>query len=257
MKKSYLLIFFFLGTWLCSPAQNRRLRGKDSGVFGKYVVQVGGGWGLAWPNLDGYNKVVQEFNALRDINSEEMSEFDQLQGPSGLLTFYGNSKEGSGARMLYELSYHYFQDRNSTYDDLVTNEREIILNMHNFGFGVGGMFIQSQSFDWGLGLGLEGTILDVKLGSLDQEPVSTNSQFLLGLQAFAPIYIGFGAKGPLALSVRPFYQFRFNQADYNPLRAALAPPNTDVMPSDDFKSSPHAFGIEFHFFILLKKTLYQ
>ncbi|MEO1654059.1 MAG: hypothetical protein AAFU64_10965, partial [Bacteroidota bacterium] len=202
-------------------------------------------------------KVVQEFNDLRDDNSEEMSEFDQLQGPSGLLTFYGNSKEGTGPRMLYELGYHYFQDRNSTYDDLVTNEREVILNMHNFSVGVGGMFIQSQNFDWGLGLGLEGAVVDTKLGSLDQDPESLKRQFLVGLNAFAPIYIGFGANGPLALSVRPFYQFRFNQADYNPLRSALAPPNTEVLPSDDFKSSPHAFGIEFHFFIILKKTLYQ
>ncbi|MDX2306471.1 MAG: hypothetical protein NW226_26920 [Microscillaceae bacterium] len=251
MKKCILLSVFlgFLSIIPCTAQFNRKA-GEKNQSNRKSIIQLGGGWHFSQTQPKGFNKVLEYYNAS---SASRLEGIEQMQGASGVLGFYGNVADGTGPSLLFELGYRAYGAKVDASDA----DPALQFNLHEFSFGMGSTFIQSAHFDWGIGLALNGSLAKTKADNLQGDATNQNFQhFIMGASVFAPIYIGFGKEAPVALSIRPSYQYRFLESDFQDLNRAINPDNYENLPADELKSPIHSLGVEIHLLILLRKVFY-
>lgn len=249
-----LIIILSLGQLTCKAQFNRKA-GEKNKSNRKFIVQLGGGWHFSQTSSDGFDRMIELFNQNAGNTQIQLPELKQMSGPSGVLSIYGNVADGKGPRILVELGYRGYSKKIENTEQLPS----IHMKIHEMSLGLGSLFIQSTNFDWGIGAAFNGGLMQYEANKRfgqDKESL-THGEFTAGISVFAPIYIGFGKESTVALSIRPYYQYRLIKNDFKQLNRFINPNTYQEITPETLESPLHSMGVEVQLLFAFKKVMYK
>ncbi|MCU0445583.1 MAG: hypothetical protein MUE85_11770 [Microscillaceae bacterium] len=251
MKK---IIIILLAWSICQLgyAQKNRSKGKNEDFYGKQCAHLGLGWNYSALDLQGYNYALARFGETRN-NTNLFSQLTNLQGPSVTLSFHGAKENKKFTRYLFEVGFSGRWNRQKILDPNNNQDLTVKINASSAHLRIGTLPVHTTNFDIGLGLGLDGMLVNVSTAQATNALESIQQNIGLGASVFMPIYWTFGYNSNVALGIRPYYQYQFQTLDFSELNKKINPQTYANDPLEAQKARFSNFGLEVQLVILFHK----
>jgi hypothetical protein len=214
--------FLFLCLLLVTPAS------------AQFYYYLGGGYNGSVVENSGMNFVIDRYNNTRSWLDKEMEH----------ITFQHGLSFSAGiviAGLLMDINY---VGRGGSSDASGNNgSRELEHSNNSWDFSFAAIVHSEEYFNLGLGLTVDIGTTFTRTKNNTQTDWTEADDLLVGSTFFTQFFFLFSKESQIGLSIRPYYQLWYLDADYSDVNKAINPQTYGNDSYDDVKGKPDNFGV--------------